>query len=114
MRMEILFRFLVGGTLVSAFSLLGSLFKQRSFAGLFAAAPSVALATLSLTVRREGGVYASVEVRSMIAGASAFFVYAYAVTLVLARCRTPVLRSTSTGLLLWMAVSFALWFTWLR
>ncbi|HLV95544.1 MAG TPA: DUF3147 family protein [Candidatus Acidoferrales bacterium] len=111
---EILFRFLVGGALVSVFSLLGSLFKQRSFAGLFGAAPSVALATLSLTVRREGAPYASFEARSMIAGAAAFLVYACAVTLILARYRTSTLRTTATSLLLWLALSFAIWLAWLR
>ena len=49
---EILLRFLIGGAVVSAFALLGDLFKPKSFAGLFGAAPSVALATLGLTVAK--------------------------------------------------------------
>jgi hypothetical protein len=36
-----------GGILVSAFAVLGDVLKPKRFAGLFAAAPSVALATLS-------------------------------------------------------------------
>ena len=41
---EYVIRFLVGGAVVSAFSMLGDVLKPKSFAGLFAAAPSVALA----------------------------------------------------------------------
>jgi hypothetical protein len=38
-------RFLVGGILVSAFAMLGDILRPKSFAGLFGAAPSVALST---------------------------------------------------------------------
>lgn len=114
MLQEIIFRFVVGGAVVACFSVVGGLFKQRSFAGLFAAAPSVALATLLLTLRREGAMYASVEARSMIAGAAGFCVYASAVTLILARYRTGTLRTTSACLLLWLATSLGLWFAFLR
>ena len=39
-------RFIVGGAMVSAFATLGDMLRPRSFAGLWGAAPSVALATL--------------------------------------------------------------------
>jgi len=48
----------------------------KSFAGLFAAAPSVAMGTLGLTIVREGKLFAAVEARSMIFGALALFFYA--------------------------------------
>jgi len=51
---QILVRFLLGGAVVSAFAIIGDLLKPKSFAGLFGAAPSVALATLGLTVATEG------------------------------------------------------------
>jgi uncharacterized membrane protein (GlpM family) len=51
---EILIRFLIGAVVVSVFAVLGDLFKPKSFAGIFAAAPSVALATLFLPVAKEG------------------------------------------------------------
>lgn len=60
---EILLRALVGGAVVSAFAMLGDLLKPKSFAGLFGAAPSVALATLVLTVIKDGKGYASLEAR---------------------------------------------------
>ena len=36
---ELLLRFVIGGTLVCLFAFLGDLFKPKSFAGLFGAAP---------------------------------------------------------------------------
>jgi hypothetical protein len=41
---ELFIRFVVGGTVVSFFAVLGDLLKPKSFAGLLGAAPSVALA----------------------------------------------------------------------
>ena len=70
---ELIFRFLFGGTLVSVFALIGDLLRPKSFAGLFGAAPSIALASLALTIATEGKDYAALEARSMIAGVIAFF-----------------------------------------
>jgi len=71
-----LIRFVVGGTIVSVFSLLGDLLRPKGFAGLFAAAPSVALATLGLAAFTQGADYARIEARSMVVGAVALLVYA--------------------------------------
>jgi Protein of unknown function (DUF3147) len=65
---DLLLRFLIGGFVVSTFATLGDLFKPKSFAGLFGAAPAVALATLVLTVSAQGASYAATESRSMMAG----------------------------------------------
>ena len=73
MLQEILIRFAIGGFVVSAFALLGDLLKPESFAGLFGAAPSVALATLGLALHAHGASYAAQEARSMTGGAVAFF-----------------------------------------
>jgi hypothetical protein len=56
---ELILRFLIGGVSVCAFSLLGDLLRPKSFAGLFSAAPSVALATLGLTIAAKGNAYAA-------------------------------------------------------
>jgi hypothetical protein len=69
-------RFLIGGAVVSFFAVLGEIFRPKSFAGLFGAAPSIALATLGLTIAHDGKAYAAIEARSMIFGAIAFFCYA--------------------------------------
>jgi Protein of unknown function (DUF3147) len=52
---------IIGGLFVSAFAVLGDSLKPKSFAGLFGAAPSVALATLLLTIRSQGVVFAATE-----------------------------------------------------
>ena len=52
---EYVVRFLVGGIVVSLFSMLGDMLRPKSFAGLFGAAPSVALATLGIAVYLHGG-----------------------------------------------------------
>jgi hypothetical protein len=74
--MDWVVRFLIGGTIVSVFALIGDVLKPKGFADLFGAAPSVALATLGLTIATQGKVYAAIEARSMVAGAAAFFLYA--------------------------------------
>jgi len=101
-------RILVGGTVVSAFCLLGEVLKPKSFAGLISAAPSVALATIPLTAAAHGKTYVSLEARSMVLGALSFFAYAFAVSRILIRWKWPVLPVTSVSLLLWFASAFAL------
>ena len=66
------FRFLVGGIGVSAFAVLGDVLRPKSFAGLFGAAPSVALATRS----GEGSDHVPIDGRSMMLGALALAAYA--------------------------------------
>jgi hypothetical protein len=114
MLIQLLFRFLVGGLVVSAFAVLGTIFKPKSFAALFGAAPSVALATLALTIKTEGPRYAAVEARSMLAGAAAFFVYAMCATWVLHRYKPPTTVATSALLFVWLAVAFTFWFVLLK
>jgi hypothetical protein len=46
-------RFLAGGIAVSAFATLGDTLRPKSFAGLFGAAPSIALATFSSPCRKK-------------------------------------------------------------
>jgi len=111
---EILLRIVIGGVAVSGFALLGDLLKPKSFAGLFGAAPSVALATLVLTVTKDGKAYASTEAKSMILGALAFFAYASLVGRLLIRRRLPVLPTTSAAMALWFACAFGLWFAVIR
>ena len=76
--MDLVVRFFVGGALVALFALIGDVLKPKGFAGLFGAAPSVALATLGLTIATDGKLYAAMEARSMVAGAAAFFLFALA------------------------------------
>ncbi len=57
------------------------------------AAPSVAPATLGLTVATEGPSYAATEARSMMAGAVAFFFYASLVSWIMMRYKMKALGS---------------------
>ncbi len=111
---ELIFRFLIGGTLVSIFALLGDIVRPKSFAGLFGAAPSIALATLGLTIATQGKEYAATEARSMILGAIAFIVYASIVSKVMMRYKPPTLATTLTLLLSWFVTAFGLWFACAR
>jgi hypothetical protein len=111
---EAIARFLIGGVIVSVFAVLGNLFKPKSFAGLFGAAPSVALATLTLTVAKNGRSYASTEARSMLAGAIALCFYSPCVAFLLVRYRMPALRATLSSIPGWLGAAFGLWFLFLR
>jgi hypothetical protein len=106
---QLAIRFLVGGALVSAFAAFGTILKPKSFAGLFGASPAIALATLILTVRKDGAAYASLEARSGILGALAFCAYAYWVMKLIV-AREPELKLPTYGLLaVWLFVAFSLW-----
>jgi hypothetical protein len=107
---DIIVRFFIGGLIVSVFSLISDLLKPKTFAGLFGAAPSVALATLGLTVLKNGKHYAAVEARSMILGAIALLVYAAAVSYVLLRFKLSALPVTIMMLLLWLGMATGLWY----
>jgi hypothetical protein len=96
---DIVIRFLVGGVFVSVFALIGSVLKPKSLAGLFGAAPSVALATLALTISKDGKTYAATEARSMVA----------LVILLLRRTRCRTLAATLFAVVVWFGVTFAIW-----
>jgi hypothetical protein len=71
---DLILRFVIGGIVVSAFAALGDVLKPKSFAGLFGAAPSIALATLGLTIASKGKIYAATEGRSMIGSVGLLFI----------------------------------------
>jgi hypothetical protein len=76
---EYVIRFFIGGFAVSTFALLADVFSPQSFAGLFSAAPSVALATLAVAFWKDGPSYAALEGRSMMMGSLALCLYSIAV-----------------------------------
>ena len=102
-------RFFIGGTVVSFFAVLAEMFRPKSFAGLFGAAPSIALATLGLTIASHGRNYAAIEARSMILGAVAFLCYAAATTWLLWRYKPRALTATLSLMPIWFGVSGVLW-----
>jgi uncharacterized protein DUF3147 len=100
--MEYLVRFLIGGLAVSGFALLGDVLRPKSFAGLFSAAPSVALATLSIALMQHGGHYAAVQGQGMLLGAVALLVYSVMVCQLLMRACWDALPATLAALLVWL------------
>ncbi|HZU61434.1 MAG TPA: DUF3147 family protein, partial [Solirubrobacteraceae bacterium] len=65
-----------GGSLVVAFALLSQALEPKRFAGLFGAAPSVALAGLTVTLLDKGSHDARLEGLGMLAGAAGMIAYA--------------------------------------
>jgi hypothetical protein len=102
---DLLIRFAAGGVIVCVFAAIGDVLKPKTFAGLFGAAPSVALATLGLTMIREGPWYAALESRSMIIGAFGFFAYSLCVTYLMSRYRLRCLAITIICIPVWFAIS---------
>ena len=107
-------RFLAGGIAVSAFAALGDTLRPKSFAGLFGAAPSVALATLGLTVLADGKAYAALEARSMVVGAASFFVYSALCTWLMLRKKVNAAPATIGSLIVWLAAALGTWAVFLR
>jgi hypothetical protein len=95
---------------VSSFALLGDVLKPKSFAGLFGAAPSVALASLGLAVAKHGHSYAAQEATAMIAGAAAFAFYAWLTSQILFHRNAGVLVTTTSMIALWLAAAMGTWF----
>ena len=108
--MEYVARFLIGGVVGSAFALLGDMVRPKSFAGLFGAAPSVALATLAIALVQHGASYAATQGESMIFGAIALLVYSMVVCqLLLHRCWNA-LPATVAALVVWLCIALGLHF----
>src|SRR3954454_21918636 len=103
---EYVIRFLVGGLVVSAFAMLGDLLRPKSFAGLFGAAPSVALATLGIAVYQHGAGYAAVQTQTMMAGAIALAIYSVIVCQLLVRAKLRAVTATVLSLVVWLIAAF--------
>jgi hypothetical protein len=101
-------RFLVGGIAVSAFAALGGTLRPKSFAGLFGAAPSIALATLLISLSQKGALFAAVEGRSMIVGGFALAAYSWTVAVLLNKFLMSSWSGTMAALVVWFAVAFGI------
>jgi hypothetical protein len=112
--LQLAFRFLVGGLVVSLFAVVGDVLKPKSLAGLFGAAPSVALATLALTIATDGKTYAALEARSMTVGACTFFVYACCCMRIMAKYTIRATPVTIGSLAVWLACALGGWLILLR
>ena len=105
---EYLVRFIAGGIVVSAFALLGDLLRPKSFAGLFSAAPSVALVTLALAFQKDGTEYVGAEAEAMFFGSMALVAYCLLVCHLLMHRRWGALAASSGALFVWLGVAASL------
>jgi hypothetical protein len=81
---------------------------SQKFAGLFGAAPSVALATPGIAVYRHGAGYAAQQSWAMTAGAIALAVYGLVVCQLLIRARLRAAPASLLSLVVWLIVAFGL------
>lgn len=108
----ILIKALVGGTFVVAFAAIGEFLRPRGLAGMFAAAPSVALASLAVTVVATGVGSAATQAMAMVAGATAMTVYC--LVGIEAVRRLGALRGAIAAYTAWFATAIGLWAVVLR
>lgn len=94
---------LAGGSLVVTFALLSQGLSPKRFAGLFSAAPAVAIAGLTITLLDKGRHDVHEEVVGMIAGGFGMAAYAAAVIPLLRRLRGSV--AAVAALLPWVLVA---------
>jgi uncharacterized membrane protein (GlpM family) len=94
---------LAGGTLVVAFALLSEGLSPKRFAGLFSAAPAVAITGLAIALLDKGAHAAHESSAGMIAGAAGMIAYAACVVPLLRRRRASV--AATVALSVWLAVA---------
>jgi len=91
---------IAGGCLVVAFSMLSDVLKPKAFAGLFSAAPSIALASLGLTAGLMSAQKASISATAMTAGAVGMIAF----------CTVAALLEKKTGAIIGSGLA---WLSWL-
>jgi hypothetical protein len=113
---EMIIRFILGGLVVCVFAVIGDVLKPKSFAGIFGAAPSIALVTLALAFAKEDAGYAAFQARSMLAGSAGLLVYSLLLGRLLLRREGQApfnaLTASTLGWFVWLAVALTLW-AWL-
>lgn len=105
---ELLTRFALGGAIVSVFSVAGSVFQPKRFAGVFGAAPSVAIVTLALAFAHGGADQVRLQGRAMLCGAVAMLVYCAACIALTRREHLPVWLAAGLSWISWLAVALGL------
>jgi uncharacterized membrane protein (GlpM family) len=95
----LLLRGVVGGAFVLAFAVLSEMLRPKSFAGIFGAAPSIALASLLVTIANKGEHAARIQSLSMIF--AAFAMIAYCLTAVVTVDRFGALRGSALAFVSW-------------
>ena|SRR5579872_4541761 len=114
MPFDLVFRLVVGGAVVCAFAVIGDVLKPKSFAGISGAAPSVALATVGLTLILKGPAFTATEGRSMILGAAALMAYCLLANRLLVTHKLDTVVASGLAFSAWFVVALGLWAAFLR
>lgn len=105
-------RALAGGLLVAAFAMLGDTLKPKLFAGLFSAAPSVAMASLLVIGLSSGPERDTKDAFGMIAGATGLVCYSTAAAFLVERL--GAIPGSVLSWLAWVVPAFAVYWWLLR
>ena len=109
---ELAVRFALGGFAVSAFATAAELLEPKTFAGIFGAGPSVAIASLALAFHDNGTRYVAAEAEAMVVGALALAIYASSCVLSTQRRGVPVWLGAAISWTAWLAAALGLWSAW--
>jgi uncharacterized membrane protein (GlpM family) len=110
---DLLLRAALGGTLVSLFAAIGSAFEPKTFAGLFGAAPPIALASLAVAFRERGAEHVALLAKSMLLGALALLAYSICCVTLLSLRGLHALASAALAWTSWGLVAGALFVVFL-
>jgi hypothetical protein len=103
---------LLGGVMVVVFSLVGEVVRPRGLAGITSAAPSVALASLLISLVVSGAAVAVDLSLGMIAGAAALAVWC--LIGIEAVKRLGGIKGSVATTVVWLVMSLSLWAVFLR
>lgn len=106
---ELIVRFFAGGVVVSAFAVIGEMWKPKSFGGIFGAAPSVALVTIALSFCQHDSPYVTKTALAMVGGAVAMLVYASSCARLTRFHGIPVWLESAFAWLSWIATAAAIY-----
>ncbi len=87
----------MGGGLVTAFALLSQALSPKRFAGLFSAAPAVAIAGLTIVLLDKGSHVAHESATGMLAGGAGMVAYAMVAVPLLRRMRASYAAAAALG-----------------
>jgi uncharacterized membrane protein (GlpM family) len=99
--LTVLVKGLAGGALVVTFAVLSEMLEPKRFAGLFGAAPAIALSSLTVVLATKGAHDARENTIGMLAGTAGMLTYALVTSRTL-RSGSPILIP-AFGLLAWLA-----------
>jgi hypothetical protein len=103
---------LIGGCVVTAFSVIGAVMRPRKAAGITSGAPSVAIASLAVTSLATGAAAAATQALGMIAGAAALVMWCLCGLDAVKRFGAR--KGSALATVAWLGTSVGLWAAALR